>query len=808
MDPGAPEPLSRALDRRDLGVLLGLWLACLALDGLWIQLHQAPPGWDQGEHLSRAIGIWDVLRQPAPWSSSWWHQLWAEAPSYRGPLTYVLSAPVLQLFGPSFRSAMASNALVNGLLLVSVYGLGRQGHSRNAGLWGAWFTAMAPALLNQRTDYLIDLSLTAVLSGCWWLLSQRRWQPHGRGWSWSLLAGVGLAAVFVTRPTGLAFLWCPLLLLACGALRASSRRRWQPLLQLLSAGALATALSWPWFSQNWLTILSTVNKARQWGVAYQEGLEANSLEGWFYYPRLLPAMAGGLVVALVLGGALLALAQNWRSGRWGLGAAQPPGWWLWWLSFPLGGLLVCTLMSSKDFRFVLPLLPQACIGLGVLVAQVHARWAPLWRLALVLAALQAALWNQFSWGIDLSGFPSHRPNPEAGWPLEEIVATVRRSSPHQLSTIAVLPDSERLNAFNLDAEGRRQQQRVAARQTVAPMENSGDDLNRFDWFLIKDGDQGVMSDERQARQTALVQASPAFIEAGRWALPDGSTAVLMRRRELSLVVQPRPRCSAGSVQANLQIHPQALDLTLEGPASELRGARLLIDLPQSDGIARGDQAVGQGMLRLDALPARSCIRVEERLAAAPGSEGPVRMQLLDAQGRIQPLRITSQSKTARATDDRLINRVGALQQLGKLLQRGELDELFRQVGPLNQSDPQQVYLADSEAILQARLKQNPSNLSDLYALALAQALQRKADLAAGTLITITKRDPTTISAQLALGIVQLYRFKPWAAEEPLNKARSLDPKNSTLKTLTIAQKLMSGQFGKAAREYQRKAEQN
>jgi predicted Zn-dependent protease len=214
------------------------------------------------------------------------------------------------------------------------------------------------------------------------------------------------------------------------------------------------------------------------------------------------------------------------------------------------------------------------------------------------------------------------------------------------------------------------------------------------------------------------------------------------------------------------------------------------------------------MLRLDALPARSCIRVEERLAAALGSKGPVQMQLLDAQGRIQPLRITSQSNTARATDDRLINRVGALQQMGTLLQRGELDELFRQVGPLNQSDPQQVYLADSEAILQDRLKQNPSNLSDLYALALAQALQRKADLAAGTLITITKRDSTTISAQLALGIVQLYRFKPWAAEEPLNKARSLDPKNSTLKTLTIAQKLMSGQFGKAAREYQRKAEQN
>ena len=48
MDLGAPQPLSRALNRRDLGVLLALWLACIALDWLWIHQHQAPPAWDQG----------------------------------------------------------------------------------------------------------------------------------------------------------------------------------------------------------------------------------------------------------------------------------------------------------------------------------------------------------------------------------------------------------------------------------------------------------------------------------------------------------------------------------------------------------------------------------------------------------------------------------------------------------------------------------------------------------------------------------------------------------------------------------------
>lgn len=782
MDPCAPQPLRSTLNRRDLVVLLAIWVACITLDLLWIQRQQIPPAWDQGEHLSRAIGIWNVLRQPAPWSSDWWFQLWAEAPSYRGPLTYVLTAPVLELLGPSFTSAMAANGLWNGLLLLSCYGLGRQVHSRTAGLWSAFFAAVSPALLNQRTDFLIDLSLTAVLSSCWWLLSEWRWQSEGNHWRWPLLSGVGLAAVFLTRPTGLVLLWLPLLLLALRALHAARQQRWQPLAQLLASATLALALSWPWFSQNWLTILSTINKARHWGVAYQEGLEANSLEGWLYYPRLLPTMAGGVLVAIVLCGA--GLAQIQRSNK--RHKARPPaGWWLWWLSLPMGGMLVSTLMTSKDFRFVLPLLPQLCLGLGVLVARVHTGWAIPWRVALMAIGLQSALWNQFGWGLNLSGFPSHRPISESGWPLEQIVATVRRSSPHQLSTIAVLPDSERLNAFNLDAEGRRQQGRVAARQTVSPLDTAGDDLQHFDWFLIKNGDQGVMSDERQARQASLVAASPAFIEAGRWPLPDGSSALLMKRRELSLDVEPLNNCSRGPIKASLEGSPGGWALSLQGPVRRLRGARLLVDTANGKAQYRADQAVGLGLLRVDDLPAESCIRVHQQLADSNAEllEN-VKIQLLAADGQRERVVVEVRPPTT-SSEDLLVNRISELQKLGGLLQRGELDALFSRVGPLNQSDPNQAYLGDSEAILQARLQQQPNNLSDLYALAVAQALQRKAAPAAHTLEHIHQRDPSNANALMGLGVVQLYRFKPWAAQQALDAAAKLMPDNPTLTTLRI-----------------------
>ena len=841
---------ARGRDRRDALLLLALWLGCLLADGLWVGQHHLPPAWDQGDHLSRALGFWQVLQQPAPWSGEWWVSLWNQSPSYRGPLTYLVSAPVFSLLGPGFGAAILSNSLFNGLLLASVYGLGRLAHSRAAGLWAALFLACAPALLNQRSDYLIDFSLTAVVTACWWLLTMAVLTRPRRPWLWAGACGLGLGFVVLTRPTGVVLLWLPLLALGWTALAAllappritSGRRgprRWGPLGRCALALAAACAISGPWFSQNWLTILSTINKARQWGVAYQEGMGATSLAGWLYYPQLLPTMLGRTLVALVASGALLALGlawrRGWRPGPWPRGAQRRA--WLWWLSFPLGGLLVCVLMTSKDFRFVLPLLPQLGLALGVVTAQTAAQarpWIRPWQGALVAGALSGLLSNHFGLGPNLTGFAPHPPRGERGWPLEAIVAAIRAQSPHQLSTLAVLPDHEFLNAFNLDAEGRRQQFKVAARQTLAPLDQLQDDLAGFDWFLLKGGSQGVMSDERQARLTKLVAESPAFEPAGQWPLPDGSRAALYRRRQLSLEVEPID-WSAGqipSLVASLQApaperqEPLGLTLELRGPSQQLASGLLLLewrpraasapgtngtDAAASPGAAswRADHAIGQGMVRAQppggqsrGRPSPGGLRIQEQLALqlpaqlAPGAYQ-LQAQLLTPTGQILPLKVSAPTIQMEAGISKPMeapplaaNRITVLRQLGQQLRAGQLDPLFARVGQLNQTDPDQVYLRDGAAISAARLRQDPRNLDDLYALALAQALQRQADGAAATLARILPLDPTNPNALLGLGVVDLYRFKPGAAKPLLERAAQLDPGNETLRTLRIVASAM------------------
>ena len=129
------------------------------------------------------------------------------------------------------------------------------------------------------------------------------------------------------------------------------------LAQGVIGGLIAWLLIWPWFSQNWLTILSTINKARQWGVAYQDGLEANSLEGWVYYLKLLPSMLGSSLTTLVMVGGIIALVVSKPQ------LELNKDWLIWWLSFPLGGLLVC-ISCQQRLSFCPAPAATVCRGAG------------------------------------------------------------------------------------------------------------------------------------------------------------------------------------------------------------------------------------------------------------------------------------------------------------------------------------------------------------------------------------------------------------------------------------------------------------
>ena len=74
----------------------------LIIDNLFILKIYNPPAWDQGYHLSNVFKMYNVLEDKTINISEKFNQLLNITDSYRGPLTYFLSALFLKVFKMGF----------------------------------------------------------------------------------------------------------------------------------------------------------------------------------------------------------------------------------------------------------------------------------------------------------------------------------------------------------------------------------------------------------------------------------------------------------------------------------------------------------------------------------------------------------------------------------------------------------------------------------------------------------------------------------------------------------------------------------
>ncbi|NJL09202.1 MAG: hypothetical protein HC908_00130 [Calothrix sp. SM1_7_51] len=77
----------------DGSILALIWIAICIFDISWILLNNAPPGWDQGDHLTRAVNYWGMFQNPDFFDGEWWTKLWRLSPGYRSPFVYLMTIP-------------------------------------------------------------------------------------------------------------------------------------------------------------------------------------------------------------------------------------------------------------------------------------------------------------------------------------------------------------------------------------------------------------------------------------------------------------------------------------------------------------------------------------------------------------------------------------------------------------------------------------------------------------------------------------------------------------------------------------------
>ncbi len=570
------------------GAIALIWGLSALVDRLWFALDHTLPAWDQAEYLTSALTYQAALRSLDWTDAASWTAFWHLSPKVP-PLTAIATVPFVALGGPSADAATRVNLVWSAIALVSTVCLGRDLFGRRVGLWAGVIVALLPGLARVRLDYLTDYPLVATVALLAWLLTRwwlataatQRSPWGGTGWAiaWGIVLGLGLLVkqpviFFVTTPIAVVLGrslvrvvghsvhggWCPRRWLAAGI-----RRDWGRLGQGAIALGLATAIAYPWYRANWITVLSGGKRATIDSAIAEGDPALNTLAAWTYYLKQLPEQVGWPLLIAAIGGAALGIWGMGRSRRsarldtlhstaldtlhptaldtlapTALDTLNPTptdpnspnfptlgteGRSLRWLLLGWGGAyLLCSLLINKDSRYALPYLPY----LAVLLAWGVTRWPRCWpghgpkRWGRAIAQAAAGLTAIALLGIqflpaDPTGSPWHRwsqtllPGPlitanrQEPPPVEAAIATIAATDPHLQTTLGVLPSTPELNQHNFNFFGAGRNFQIYGRQVGTNPNHVPQDARSLPWFVTKTGDQGSLrTDSRQQAQADLV----------------------------------------------------------------------------------------------------------------------------------------------------------------------------------------------------------------------------------------------------------------------------------------------------------------
>ena len=329
----------------------------LIIDNLFILQINHPPAWDQGYHLSNVFKMYNILGDKGINISEKFNQLLNVTDSYRGPLTYFVSGLFLKVFNNTYHFAYLSNQIFNIICIISIFNLSKLLKNESTGIWAALIFTFSSLILNHRSDYLIDLSLTSFST--LGFLFFTKWYLDIKKFSfYSALSGAALGLIFLTRPTGITIFFLPFVFIILKLFKRKSSLSYS-LKEFIFFITFFILLIFPWFSRNWLTIITSTINAWNWGVNYQDGLEFYQINSWIYYLRKLPLIFGPINFSIFT--IIFLIEKGLERNLFNFKIKFLNKLNLWFLIYISNCYLIISLMSTKDIRFIMPIFPILCI---------------------------------------------------------------------------------------------------------------------------------------------------------------------------------------------------------------------------------------------------------------------------------------------------------------------------------------------------------------------------------------------------------------------------------------------------------------
>ena len=818
--------------KQGLWVVLIIWLLGVIIDRIWFSVDLSVPEWDQADYLKNTMVYWDALKTPEFFNSEWWRSFWLLSNKIP-PLTYILTAPFLSLFGVSADTATLVLSLFSAILLLSVYSLGILLFNVRIALYACILCQLLPGLYLYRLEFLLDYPLSSVVTFSFACLSWWKFKQNSKiAWWLGILWGLSLGTALMVKQTALFFLFLPILWVFASAILTLKLSR---LVQLILGLLVSGSVFFPWYRTNWLLIFTSGKRATIDAAIAEGDPTLNSLEAWTYYGKNLPyLLSWPLLIIPIICLIYIFIRRLFKPENSTNSNSHSLISIIGWLGiFLVGGYLLSSVNPNKDARYITPLLPVLSLILSAAIFGWRGMGRNYFRVGIVALAGLLTILNLFPLNSTstfltqkLSPRVQHHPYLGGEWHHREVIAETIKTSPYLRSNIGVLPSTAEINQHNISFYGSIPNFQVYGRQVGVRDKNIEQDVRSLDWFLTKTGEQGSIP-EIQKTTVNLVENSEEFKLQNSWQLPNLNILKLYHRISPSVKVDTLAYFGS-KVKLDRVIVPEKsppgfpIPVTYQWSGSwqqlqdgivilkwyrqgENREAKWLHD----HGIAMGNLHAGN--LKKEQLD--NDFQVIENTAMLPETNLPPGNYTLTATylnrqtGETYPIETPpvtlTLDKDAPSTPAPELDLVTQLRQLAPNLAKGieGLEPIFAEIGRIGQYDPIQDYLPVSELALSYRLSREP-NLDYAYTLVLARALQQDVGGAIAALKQLIEIDPNNPYNHAYLAFVYLYDWRGKEAEKALQPAFELQPDLEILKPLDAIAAVMQGNLVKAWRIYQ------
>ncbi len=507
-----------------------IWIIATAIDRYcWVKFSGIP-AWDQADYLNSALEHGRALGLLAGGEWTGFQDLLDLSPKIP-PLASLINGSIMALVGEDPAKAAWSLSIWHGLLLFSVAKLGVALNSKNFSILSVCFVAISPALIQLRTDYVLEMPLTASLTLTLWLIGS--WlHPKTGGKIWqAILAACATAFSLLIKQSSLLIIFPALIYTIVIILKERREKTYQ----LIGGLGIVFMAILPWLKHNWITFIGGTNRAVIESASIEGDPSLLTLDNWTWYPKILPDQIGITILIFGLSGIILwvfLLLRGRKNSFIEKKSNDDIFLWKWLLINFLSSWILTTLTPNKDERYIAPLLPQLIIllsrgwwELNIWIKKINP-YVPTFNNILIsisvgyLGTIPQALSSQINFFNNL---------PKG--PIKSIVKSAGGANINQpKKTLIVIPSTPDLNQHNVSFFGRLRGGELVGRQLGTNQNELLPLMNQAEWIVLAEGNQGSVRESAILFDQAI-RDSNIFTETKRFKRVNGGSYSLWQRNK-------------------------------------------------------------------------------------------------------------------------------------------------------------------------------------------------------------------------------------------------------------------------------------